>query len=322
MSSLVIVAIPAEDDYVWNISSEKKPHTTLLFLGDAATNPNVFKIQQFLEHAVNILEMGPFWLSVDERGTLGADDADVLFFRQDWGLKRLSQFRGQLLKNNVIRKAWEEADQFADYPEEWIPHLTLGYPGKPAKPDNRDYPGIRSVEFDKIGLWFGDFEGPEYKLQYNWDLEEVAMSAEKGKEFIAHYGVKGMKWGVRKSRGPKEAQARSVVRTSLQKTKVRTSGGQNHPATQDAIDAALAKQKLKRSGHAALSNQELQDLANRMDLEKRVTQLVKGDVTAPGKAFVKKELGDLAKQEVRRAAGDAARAGAKEFVKRAAAAKR
>ncbi len=78
MNNLVIVAIPAEDDYVHKISSEKVPHCTLLFLGEAI-NPNLLRIAQFLQHAVTITELGPFGLDVDYRGVLGEDKADVLF---------------------------------------------------------------------------------------------------------------------------------------------------------------------------------------------------------------------------------------------------
>lgn len=295
MANLVIVAIPNEDDYVWKLSSEQVPHCTLLFLGEALTNPNVVKIQQFLEHAVNILELGPFGLSVDYRGTLGADDADVLFFRNDWALKRLAEFRGQLLKNEPIRNAYESTPQFADYPDEWVPHLTMGYPATPARADTRDFPGIRWVEFDRIALWFGNYEGPEFRLQYNYDLAEVGMSVEAGKEFVAHYGVKGMKWGQRKSRSgtPRAAEAHSVVtRAASSKTKIKTAGGHNHPATEDAIKAALAQQKLRKSGHHALSNKELQDLANRLNLEQQVSSLIGKQPKSPSRALVDAALKD------------------------------
>jgi 2'-5' RNA ligase len=296
-SNLVIVAIPAEDDYVWKISSEKKPHMTLLFLGDAMSNPNVTKIQGFLEHAVNILEIGPFGLSVDYRGTLGADEADVLFFRDDWSLRRIAEFRGQLLKNDAIRRAYDSTEQF-DGP--WQPHLTLGYPLAPAHEDDRDYPGIRWVEFDRIALWYGDFEGPEFRLQYpNYDLAEVAWgvstTAEKGAEFLEHYGVKGMHWGVRKERTAPAAtgvKVTSVVKNPKnRKTKIKAEGGHNHPATEDALRVAEARQKLKKSGSHSLTNDELRDVANRLNLEQQVSDLEKRRRTGIGKQFVDQQKG-------------------------------
>lgn len=288
MSNLVIVAIPAEDDYVWKISSEKVPHMTLLFLGDE-TSAETSKIEEFLQHAVNVLELGPFGLDVDYRGTLGVDNADVVFFHQNWALRRIAEFRDQLLKNGAINTAYNSTQQF-DGP--WQPHLTLGYPKKPAKPDTRDYPGVRWVQFDRIALWTTDFAGPEFRLQYNWDWEEVMMSdaREKGLEFLTHHGVKGMRWGVRRNRPAVDAQARSVVNAGLRgKTKVKATGGQAHPAADDAVKAAVQRQKLRKSGPAALSNKDLKELQERLQLEVNVSRLDKEHVGA-GRKFVRKHL--------------------------------
>lgn len=290
MSNLVIVAIPEEDDYVHKLSSEKVAHCTLLFLGDIEGKP-VLRIAEFLQHAVNILEQGPFGLEVDHRGTLGPDDADVLFFKKNWGCKRIAEFRGQLLKNTDIRNAYDSTEQFP----EWLPHLTLGYPKAPAKEDKRDYPGVRWVEFNRIALWFGDFEGPEFRLEYNYDLAEVSMSAERGKEFLSHYGIKGMRWGVRRS-AEVTAVSRPDAGVLRRRTKVDTKGGQAHEATPDAIKAAVQKQKLKKSGAAALSNQELRELATRLQLENQVQVLA----SSKGKAFVKKEFENQSRQQAQK----------------------
>jgi 2'-5' RNA ligase len=294
MSNLVIVAIPAEDDYVHKISSEKVPHCTLLFLGDAMTTPNVTMMIEFLEHAVNFWERGPFMLEVDHRGTLGEDEADVLFFKKNWSGRELESFRGQLLKNHPIRNAYDNATQFEG---DWVPHMTLGYPATPAKEDKRDYPGIRWVDFDRIALWFGDYEGPEFRLEYSYDLAEVSMSVttERGEEFISHFGVKGMRWGVRKER---------TVSTSVQtdtglikrRTKVQTKGGESAPAHTDAVIAAVQKQKLKRSGTDALSTAELRELSTRLQLEAQVETLT----TKKGKKFAKRQLETAGQQQIQR----------------------
>lgn len=294
MSNLVVAAIPAEDDYVWKISSEKVPHCTLLFLGETLQVKNLTKIRQFVEHAVNIWEQGPFWLSVDHRGELGEDKADVLFFREDWSTRELARFRGQLLQEPNIKTAYDSVEQF----DGWTPHLTLGYPETPAKEDKRDYPGIHDVRFDRIALWYGDYEGPEWRLEYNYDLMEVAMGAvsDAGREFIAHYGVKGMRWGVRNS-SPSAVTTKSVVNAGLKsKTKVKAKGGQAHPAHEDAVKAAMQKQVLKKSGTAALSNQELRELGTRLELEQRVKTLA-----APaGKKFVTGQLKTQGQQTIQR----------------------
>jgi len=205
MPNMVIVAIPRAEDPVWKYSSEKKPHCTLLFLGEDQSKAAA--ITAFLAHAVSILDRGPFGLSVDRRDKLGQDEADVLYFRKDWATKELASFRSTLLKDKNIRDAYDSTEQFP----EWNPHLTMGYPLTPAKKDDRDYPGFHWVEFDRIALWTGDYEGPEFRLEYNYDREmEVMMQTAEVDKVIAdileHHGVKGMKWGVRKA-------ARGVGRT-------------------------------------------------------------------------------------------------------------
>lgn len=296
---LAIVAIPAEDDYVHKISSEKVAHLTLCYLGEPEGKP-VQRIAAFLGHAVNIMEIGPFGLDVDYRGTLGPDNADVLFFKKAWSGKRVEEFRGQLLKNNDIRDAYDSVPQYS----EWTPHLTLGYPETPAKEDNRDYPGIHWVQFDRIALWTGDSVGPEWRLQYNYDndLAEVAMSshAERGREFLEHFGVKGMKWGVRRNRPMAAVTTESRVNAGVRgKTKVKAKGGVAHPASPDAVKAASLKQKHKKSGAAALSNNELRELATRLQLEQQV-KVLNAQSKSSGKKFVKETLADTGKQQSRR----------------------
>jgi 2'-5' RNA ligase len=209
-SNLVIVALPADDDVVWKVSSEKKPHMTLLFLGDSASNPNVQRIMEFVQHAVDVTEHGPFYLDTDRRDVLGADNADVLFFRKDWSYKWINQFRNQLLQNTDIKTAYDSTEQFP----EWQPHLTLGYPEAPANEDKVPDYGFNMVRFDRIAVWTGDFEGPDFRLEWPErsfdDMAEVAWSDKgidialerqaAGRYALQHSGVKGMKWGVRNDR--------------------------------------------------------------------------------------------------------------------------
>lgn len=245
-SNLVIAAVPAEDDYVWKISSEKVPHMTILFLGEATSNPYVSQIASFLEHAADT-SLKRFGMEVDHRGTLGADQADVVFFDTKWA-EDITDFRSQLLKNDAIKTSYDSVEQFP----EWQPHLTLGYPETPAEEDTRDYPGIHYVHFDKVVLWFGDYQGLEFPLKaYDWSTEmamgePVVVGTNAVKEML-HYGVKGMHWGVRKA---------STSRPSS-----------------DASKASKAHTKLKSSGIKSLSNEEIQALTKRMDLEKRVKDI-------------------------------------------------
>jgi 2'-5' RNA ligase len=183
MSNLVIVAIPDENDRVWKVSSEKVPHMTLLFLGDMGQVANVDQIVGFVEHATNTT-LRRFYMPVDRRGELGADQADVLFFKKGrYDYKAIRDFRAALLQDNNIKTAYDNATQFEG---PWNPHLTLGYPAAPAKSIPDDQVGtFYDVGFTKIAVWTGDFEGPEFLLKDYWDEYDtldavpmdVAMSA-------------------------------------------------------------------------------------------------------------------------------------------------
>lgn len=205
MSKLVIVAIPALDDPIHKISSEKVPHLTLLYLGDTEKNEDkVNEIYEFVWHAVNVNQHGPFELWADYRGILGEDLADVIHFRKNWSLKWVEQLRHQLLQNGTIRTAYDSAKQH-DGP--WKPHLTLGYPETPANDDEIPEHGIEWVRFDRIAVWTGNYEGPWFRLKWpdyeseleiawsGMSLNEARVAA--GLEAIEHFGVKGMRWGVR-----------------------------------------------------------------------------------------------------------------------------
>lgn len=196
----VIVALPAVDEDVYDVSSEEVPHLTLLYLGDVQLSAEAVL---YVQHAA--AELSPFGLSQDYRGTLGEDEADVIFFEDNaWDQKRIKEFRHYLLLNDEIKRAFETADQ---HPE-WNPHLTLGYPTAPAKDDEDKW--IKYINFDRIAVWMGDFEGPEFRLKYDDYMVDSTMAmsdmsaSDLGAAAVAelfHYGKKGMKWGVRNDPG-------------------------------------------------------------------------------------------------------------------------
>lgn len=292
---VAIVAIPAEDDYVWKISSEKIPHMTLLFLGDMEIGPATARIETFVSHVVDI-SMTRFGGEVDRRGTLGPDDADVLFFRKH-DLKMVNAARLDMLAQDDIREAYNSTQQ---YPE-WTPHLTLGYPASPAKVDTRDYPGINWINFDRIAIWFDDFDGPEFQLKsFAEEGGELAM-AEYGGVVLEHHGVKGMKWGVRKDGSTSSTTittsrlrkpATDVVAKQKPGQFVRTAGGTRQTAAEDAIRVAASRQLAKKSTTDALSNKQLQEAVNRMNLEQQYSQLVKkSDRRTRGQRFVQRLMG-------------------------------
>jgi hypothetical protein len=119
---------------------------------------------------------------------------------------------------------------------------------------------------------------------------------------LEHFGVKGMRWGVRNERA---VTTRTHIDQGIlrRKTRIEAKGGEGHDAHPDAIKAAIQKQKLKKSGTAALSTQELRDLANRLQVEGQVNAMIK----SKGQSFIEGELtSKQAKAAGRRQVGKAA----------------
>ncbi|WNM72392.1 RNA ligase [Gordonia phage Mossy] len=169
MTSWAIVAIPEDQESVWKISSEKIPHMTLLFLGEQSDPAKALHITEYLQHTVNT-SIHKFGAEVRNRGILGDESADVLFFSADRRLKQVNDFRSYLLADPVISEAYHSTKQF----DGWTPHLTLGYPHRPAKKaEGLHSLPLYSVYFDKIALWVDDFDGPTFTLEYP---DEYAMA--------------------------------------------------------------------------------------------------------------------------------------------------
>lgn len=283
-SSLAIVAIPREDDYVWKISSEKVPHMTILFLGDQSNNPNVGRMTDFLEH-VAATSMESFGQDVDRRGLLGSEDADVLYFG-DVQKEMLNNLRGYLLTNQHIFEAYNSTEQ---YPQ-WTRHLTLGYPKTPAKPDNRDYPGISWVNFDRIAIWTGDYEGPTFQLPSHSGLE-VSMSdvnSRLAREILdlEHVGVKGMHWGVRKDSNASKVGGLAVKGAKALKE-----------AKADPTKKSMSKHVKATGGLHKVDDDTLKVMISRMEMEKKFNNFMKEDAKrrADGAKAVGKVLGEIGK---------------------------
>lgn len=94
-------------------------------------------------------------------------------------------------------------------------------------------------------------------------------------DILAHHGVKGMRWGFRKD-----------PRTG----RVEKSGKQ--PKGERSADSARA-QELKKRGVDSLSNEELQEVNTRLQLERTYKQMMVGDgvpAMKEGKMYVDEAL--------------------------------
>jgi hypothetical protein len=117
-------------------------------------------------------------------------------------------------------------------------------------------------------------------------------------DFLLHFGVKGMKWGVRHRGG---------VATGTPRAK--------HPASEDSAHAAALSSRVKKGGTSALSNKELGDLVKRMNLEKQFKDLDQKNVSA-GEKIVKDVLTQVGKQQASSLVAKAAGAGTEYLTKK------
>jgi hypothetical protein len=104
------------------------------------------------------------------------------------------------------------------------------------------------------------------------------MNTQEVEEFLEHYGILGMKWGVRRSRaeldraaGRRKEKGKPVTPTKRQQK--REAKKAIRSPSEDASKAQDALKKAKKGGLESLDNQELQDLTRRLNLEQQYTRL-------------------------------------------------
>lgn len=253
MTQWCIVAIPEDTDVVWQMSSEKIPHMTLLFLGEQDDSELAEAIALQVQHTVNT-SLTSFGARVESRGVLGRDKADVLFFDQTALPKELYEFRSLLLKNDAISKAYHSAEQ---YPF-WNPHLTMGYPEKPAKKTNSAWgpETVSFVHFNKIAFWIEEDDGPTFDIGgrrsytqgldsgYGEDSPAMAMS-DHTDDFLSHYDDRKLPKTMPRFVGaPKPSNLKHYgVGTRRHRTYIRPV----MDSLTDALEATLREQGLRHS---------------------------------------------------------------------------
>jgi hypothetical protein len=103
-----------------------------------------------------------------------------------------------------------------------------------------------------------------------WNPDGTLKHQMTADDILEHFGVKGMHWGVHKSRSAKEAERLAVVRST---------------SSVDAKKATAVKEKVAAKGVHSLTNKELEVLAKRMRLEQEYSKLAS---TPAGQSSVKK----------------------------------
>ena len=102
------------------------------------------------------------------------------------------------------------------------------------------------------------------------------------KTSLEHYGVKGMKWGVRKDRSRKNSNTSSEKRV-------------------------IRKRKETRARIRSLSDRDLDSMINRIEKEKKLRSLIDNDTaTGRGKNFIKSVTGSASRRVLTSAAAGAA----------------
>lgn len=134
----------------------------------------------------------------------------------------------------------------------------------------------------------------EFLTAYGIAAPKFQQLGEGISEFLAHYGVRGMRWGVR---------SRSGSHTS------------NHPVSPDAARATATKLQIKRSGTQSVTNADLQHLVTRMNLETQYGKLNSAHVNS-GQRYVAKLGQDVLKQEAASLVSKYAAKGAEHLIKK------
>lgn len=104
---------------------------------------------------------------------------------------------------------------------------------------------------------------------------------DRGPDYLEHYGVLGMKWGVRKDGKPKGFQYGKVVRAKKKELSAR---------------AKTNRERTRANrNRSQLSDVELERRINRLKKEKELRQLTESEVK-PGRTFVKDFIKDNGKK--------------------------
>lgn len=120
---------------------------------------------------------------------------------------------------------------------------------------------------------------------------------EKTEEFLAHYGVKGMKWGVRRTPGGPAQTGVFVKKGKIRGVELSTRRQTDDTPSDDAAKAAINKTVVRTHSTDKLSNQELQSLVTRMNLEQQFDRLRPRKPSEHVTKFLRDQLISIGKDE-------------------------
>ena len=105
--------------------------------------------------------------------------------------------------------------------------------------------------------------------------------------YLAHYGVKGMRWGVRKSRSSSTSKKKGSLINITVNRNIKT------PSSK------ASKVSGKKKSAKEMTDDELRKVINRMNMEKQYKQLTAKELS-PGRKFVQDVISNAAKETAKK----------------------
>lgn len=132
------------------------------------------------------------------------------------------------------------------------------------------------------------------KILASW---EVAVQ----EDYLLHYGIQGMKWGVRNA----ETRAKYASQKRAGKRRAKKEAKAARKAETQKIKSIAKERRAANRRRSLLSNEELDRRIKRLEKEKRLRELTSSEVNA-GRTEVKKLLRDMAVSETKAVVKDTA----------------